>query len=157
MKTLKVLIPLSILSLVYNVAILFSVTLNLHWVRTRAAGGQYKDFPIGIRIVYLIIAVIMIFLIGMITTVRIGIGYNYGAWTPMYTYSQYTTVTEPIEARSSHYLSLRWDFRKNMALNEIHNLALAVGQLGHTAQISSMSENPSTESCSPTHYRSMTR
>ena len=66
MKTLKVLIPLSILSLIYNVAILISVTLNLHWVRTRAAGGQYKDFPIGIRIMYLIMAFIMIFLIGMI-------------------------------------------------------------------------------------------
>ena len=66
MKTLKVLIPLSILSLVYNVAILISVTLNLHWVRTRAAGGQFKDFPIGIRILYLIMAFIMIFLIGMI-------------------------------------------------------------------------------------------
>lgn len=45
-----------------------------------------------------------------------GIGYNFGAWTPMYTYSQYTTVTEPTEGRQSHYLSLRWDFRKNMAL-----------------------------------------
>ena len=66
MKTLRVLIPLSIVSLVYNIGILISVTLNLHWVRTRAAGGQYKDFPIGIRIVYLIMAFIMIFLIGMI-------------------------------------------------------------------------------------------
>ena len=66
MKSLKVLIPLSILSLVYNVAILISVTLNFDWVRTRAAGGQYKDFPIGIRIAYLIMTFFMIFLIGMI-------------------------------------------------------------------------------------------
>jgi L-asparagine transporter-like permease len=66
MKSLKVLIPLSILSLAYNFAILISVTLNLHWVRTRAAGGQFKDFPISIRIMYLIMAFIMIFLIGMI-------------------------------------------------------------------------------------------
>ena len=53
----------------------------------------------------------------------IGVGYNYGAWTPMYTYSQYTTVTEPIEARSSHYLSLRWDFRKNMALKVQYDIS----------------------------------
>lgn len=45
-----------------------------------------------------------------------GVGYNWGNWTPMYTYSQYTTVAEPIEARRTHYLSLRWDFRKNTAL-----------------------------------------
>ena len=66
MKNLKLLIPLSILSLAYNFAILISVTLNFDWVRTRAAGGQYKDFPIGIRIIYLSMAFIMIFLIGMI-------------------------------------------------------------------------------------------
>lgn len=46
----------------------------------------------------------------------IGVGYQYGAWTPMYTFSRYTTVTEPIEARNTQYLSLRWDFRKNTAL-----------------------------------------
>ena len=66
MKLLRILIPLSLLSLLYNIAILLSVTLNLDWVRTRAAGGQFKDFPIGIRILYLIMAFIMIFLIGMI-------------------------------------------------------------------------------------------
>ena len=66
MNTLKVLIPLSLLSLVYNVAILISVTLNLHWVRTRAAGGQYTNFPVGIRFMYLIMAFLMVFLIGMI-------------------------------------------------------------------------------------------
>lgn len=46
----------------------------------------------------------------------IGVGYQYEAWTPMYTFSRYTTVTEPIEARNTQYLSLRWDFRKNTAL-----------------------------------------
>ncbi len=45
-----------------------------------------------------------------------GVGYQYGAWTPMYTYSQYTTVNEPTEGRKTQYLSLRWDFRKNTAL-----------------------------------------
>ncbi len=46
----------------------------------------------------------------------LGVGYNYGAWTPMYTVSRYTTVTEPIEGRRSQYFSLRWDFRKDTAL-----------------------------------------
>lgn len=45
-----------------------------------------------------------------------GVGYQYGAWTPMYTYSQYTTINEPTEGRKTQYLSLRWDFRKNTAL-----------------------------------------
>ncbi len=52
-----------------------------------------------------------------------GVGYQWGAWTPMYTYSQYTTAAEPIEARSTHYLSLRWDVRKNMALKVQYDLS----------------------------------
>lgn len=66
LKVLRYLIPLSLISLAYNVVILFSVTLNLDWVRTRAAGGQYSNFPIGIRFVYLFMASFMIFLIGML-------------------------------------------------------------------------------------------
>ncbi|MFM9436746.1 hypothetical protein ACFDR9_003831 [Janthinobacterium sp. CG_23.3] len=45
-----------------------------------------------------------------------GVGYQYGAWTPMYTFSRYRTITQPIEGRNTQYLSLRWDVRKNMAL-----------------------------------------
>ncbi|MFA9218796.1 MAG: hypothetical protein ACEQSK_17060, partial [Sphingomonadaceae bacterium] len=45
-----------------------------------------------------------------------GAGYQFGAWTPMLTYSRYRTVAEPVEARNTRYLSLRWDFRKNTAL-----------------------------------------
>ncbi|MET3132004.1 hypothetical protein AAKU55_002272 [Oxalobacteraceae bacterium GrIS 1.11] len=45
-----------------------------------------------------------------------GVGYQYGAWTPMYTFSRYRTINPPIEGRNTQYLSLRWDFRKNMAL-----------------------------------------
>jgi hypothetical protein len=45
------------LALIYNVAILLSVTLNLSWVRTRAAGGQYSSFPITLRVLYLFMAV----------------------------------------------------------------------------------------------------
>ncbi len=66
MKALKYLIPLSIVSLTYNAAILFSVTLNLDWVRTRAAGGQYETFPIGIRFVDFLMGVFMLFLITML-------------------------------------------------------------------------------------------
>ena len=66
MKALKYLIPLSIISLIYNVAILFSVTLNLDWVRTRAAGGQYETFPIGIRFVDFLMGIFMLFLIAML-------------------------------------------------------------------------------------------
>ena len=66
MKALKYLIPLSILSLIYNAVILFSVTLNLDWVRTRAAGGQYETFPIEIRFVDFLMGIFMLFLIAML-------------------------------------------------------------------------------------------
>lgn len=66
MKPLKVLIPLSIVSLLYNIVILTSVTLNLDWVRSRAAGGQFKEFPIRVRFLDFLMAVFMVFLIGML-------------------------------------------------------------------------------------------
>jgi hypothetical protein len=66
MKALKVLIPLSLISLIYNIVILLSVTLNLDWVRTRAAGGQYTTFPIGVRFVDFLMAIFMVFLMGML-------------------------------------------------------------------------------------------
>ncbi|MFM8446753.1 MAG: hypothetical protein ACKN92_01075 [Candidatus Nanopelagicaceae bacterium] len=62
MKYLRFLIPLSLLSLAYNVVILFSVVLNLDWVRTRAAGGQYETFPFSLRFIYFVMTVFMIFL-----------------------------------------------------------------------------------------------
>jgi hypothetical protein len=46
----------------------------------------------------------------------IGVGHQFGNLTPMYTFSRYTTVAEPIEARNTQNVSLRWDFKKNMAL-----------------------------------------
>ena len=70
MKPLKILVPLSLLSLLYNVVILISVTLNLDWARTRASGGQFKEFPIGVRFVYLLMAIFMSFLIGMLLNHR---------------------------------------------------------------------------------------
>ena len=69
-KALKVLIPLSFISLLYNAILLISVTLNYDWVRTRAAGGQYETFPIGLRFVYFVMSIFMIFLITMLWTYR---------------------------------------------------------------------------------------
>ena len=66
MKALKVLIPLSLISLIYNVVILLSVTLNLDLVRTRTAGGQYTTFPIGVRFVDFLMGIFMVFLVGML-------------------------------------------------------------------------------------------
>ena len=66
MKLLRILIPLSLISLFYNIVILTSVTLNLNWVRTGAAGGQFKEFPIGVRALDLLMVVFMVFLIGML-------------------------------------------------------------------------------------------
>ena len=65
-KALKVLIPLSLISLLYNAVLLISVTLNYDWVRTRAAGGQYETFPIGIRFVDFLMGIFMLFLIAML-------------------------------------------------------------------------------------------
>jgi len=45
-----------------------------------------------------------------------GFGRAIGNWTPMYTYSRYTTVAAPVEGRRTHYLSLRWDFMPNTSL-----------------------------------------
>ncbi|MBI3231132.1 MAG: hypothetical protein HYZ45_13465, partial [Burkholderiales bacterium] len=53
----------------------------------------------------------------------LGVGYNYGNWTPMYTMSRYRTVTEPIEGRNSQYFSVRWDFRKDMALKVQYDIS----------------------------------
>lgn len=52
-----------------------------------------------------------------------GVGYQFGAWTPMYTYSQYTTINEPTEGRKTHYLSLRWDFHASTALKVQYDIS----------------------------------
>jgi uncharacterized membrane protein len=59
MMRLKVLILFAELSLAYNTILLLSVSLNSEWVRTRAAGGGFDSFPIGIRITYLFMAAFM--------------------------------------------------------------------------------------------------
>lgn len=45
------------IALALNIAILVSVSLDLDWVRTRAAGGQFDEFPVAIRIIYLAMAI----------------------------------------------------------------------------------------------------
>jgi uncharacterized membrane protein len=47
------------LSLTYNIILLFSVSMNYDWVRTRAAGGGFDSFPISIRIAYFFMAAFM--------------------------------------------------------------------------------------------------
>ena len=42
------------LSFAWNAFLLIGVVLNLGFVHTRAAGGQFTDFPTGIRIIYVL-------------------------------------------------------------------------------------------------------
>ena len=60
MNRFKFFIYAAFASLLYNFAVLLSVTLNLDWVRTRAAGGQYETFPLTLRIIYFVMAAFMI-------------------------------------------------------------------------------------------------
>lgn len=55
------------LSLLYNMVILIGVALNQEWVRTRAAGGGFTDFPGPIRLTYALQAFLMIFLVWFLT------------------------------------------------------------------------------------------
>ncbi len=56
-RRLLLFILLGEVALAINVAILLSVSLDLDWVRTRAAGGQFDEFPVAIRVLYLAMAV----------------------------------------------------------------------------------------------------
>jgi hypothetical protein len=71
-------------------------------VKTEIDRFEQVDIPAGIRNIY--------------KYSLVGVGYNWGNFTPMYTRSRYTTVTAPIEGRRTQYFSLRWDFAKNTAL-----------------------------------------
>ena len=48
------LIAAVLLSFAWNAFLLIGVVLNLGFVHTRAAGGQFTDFPTGIRIIYVL-------------------------------------------------------------------------------------------------------
>jgi hypothetical protein len=43
-----------LLSFAWNAFLLIGVVLNLDFVHTRAAGGQFTDFPTGIRVAYVL-------------------------------------------------------------------------------------------------------
>jgi len=43
-----------LLSFAWNAFLLIGVVLNLDFVHTRAAGGQFTDFPTGIRVTYVL-------------------------------------------------------------------------------------------------------
>lgn len=63
MKVRSFLLVAASLSLIFNVVILFLVVLNNDWVKTRAAGGQFVDFPLAIRFVYFIMTLLTISLL----------------------------------------------------------------------------------------------
>ncbi|MFL6632060.1 MAG: hypothetical protein ACJ8HJ_07075 [Massilia sp.] len=52
----------------------------------------------------------------------LGIGYQLGAWTPMYTFSRYRNE-EQLDIGSTHTASLRWDFHKDITLKFQYELA----------------------------------
>ena len=57
----SVLRPLLALSLAWNIYLVVGVILNQSYAQTRAAGGQYETFPIGIRCAYLVTLAILIY------------------------------------------------------------------------------------------------
>lgn len=60
MKRFSVWLGFAQFSLFVNSTILVSVVLNLDWVRTRAAGGQFDNFPLALRIIYFLMFIFMI-------------------------------------------------------------------------------------------------
>jgi len=50
-----------LLSFAWNLFLLIGVIFNLEFVQTRAAGGQFIDFPAGVRVIYLIQSALVIY------------------------------------------------------------------------------------------------
>ena len=50
-----------LLSFAWNLFLLIGVIFNLAFVQTRAAGGQFTDFPAGVRVIYLIQSALVIY------------------------------------------------------------------------------------------------
>jgi hypothetical protein len=50
-----------LLSFAWNLFLLIGVIFNLEFVQTRAAGGQFTDFPAGVRVIYLIQSALVIY------------------------------------------------------------------------------------------------
>lgn len=69
MKTTeRIWFSLAEVALFFNALVLLSVTMDLEWVRSRAAGGQFEEFPIGIRATYLLMAIGMLYLMRFLRT-----------------------------------------------------------------------------------------
>jgi hypothetical protein len=52
-KSTILIYSLVLLSFVWNLLILVGVVFNLDFAHTRAAGGQFTDFPTSVRIIYI--------------------------------------------------------------------------------------------------------
>ncbi len=50
-----------LLSFAWNIFLLVGVILNNGFVHTRAAGGQFTDFPLSIRVVYVLQLVLVVY------------------------------------------------------------------------------------------------
>jgi len=50
-----------LLSFAWNLFLLIGVIFNLEFIQTRAAGGQFTDFPAGVRVIYLIQSALVIY------------------------------------------------------------------------------------------------
>ena len=50
-----------LLSFAWNIFLLVGVILNIGFVHTRAAGGQFTDFPASIRVVYVLQLVLVVY------------------------------------------------------------------------------------------------
>ena len=77
----KVAFLTAILASLWNLTIIVAVTFDEHWVTTRAAGGQFEHFPLAIRAIYGVEALLIIAQIYFtyLLTVRSG-AWNIWSW-----------------------------------------------------------------------------
>ena len=107
MNRMRSLILAAELSLTYNIILLFSVSLNYDWVRTRAAGGGFDSFPMSIRIIYFFMAAFMGALMFWLWDKRSGINTirEYGFATALAVLFSISTVMQLISRSSDE----RWN------------------------------------------------
>ena len=107
MNRMRSLILAAELSLTYNIILLFSVSLNYDWVRTRAAGGGFGSFPMSIRIIYFFMAAFMGALMFWLWDKRSGINTirEYGFATALTVLFSISTVMQLISRSSDE----RWN------------------------------------------------
>jgi hypothetical protein len=48
-------------SFFWNIFLLIAVVLNLDFANTRASGGQFTNFPLGIRVIYLLLIFLVLY------------------------------------------------------------------------------------------------